>query len=91
MNESRIVTPEEAEGWVVTYASRRPLLPSEQTLQDLAHTVATEHERRDAYARAAVVRALGHLKDKFSAEGSYYAAAVVFGEADAIENGADYA
>jgi hypothetical protein len=54
-----IVTPEEAQrrmedGWASCTSSER---------EALLRTIVTEHERRDAYARAAVVKALRQYGD----------------------------
>jgi hypothetical protein len=82
MTEPRIVTPEEAQAWIDSGNMHADLADR------LAHTVATEHERRDAYARAAVVKALETLGHKMNVEGNYVTASVIFGEADEYKNGA---
>jgi hypothetical protein len=52
MTTPRVVTPQGAQGYLDSEFYRTPFD------RDLAHTVATEHERRDEYARHEVAKAL---------------------------------
>jgi hypothetical protein len=59
VNEPRVVTPEEAQAEL---ANMGPVWDGTWH-KEYAYTVATEHKRRDEYARAAVVKALRKAAD----------------------------